>query len=57
MTNGKIDATVTPATYTAYETTSYTFAITPEHPVEVNGVIIITYPKNITIPDASFSQS
>jgi hypothetical protein len=55
MTNGKIDATVTPATYTAYETTSYTFAITPEHPVEVNGNIVIWYPRNITIPDPSFS--
>jgi hypothetical protein len=55
MTNGKIDATVTPATLTAYETTSYTFAITPEHPMEINGIIVITYPRNISIPDASFS--
>lgn len=57
MSYGKISATVTPATYTAYETTQYTFAITPEHRVELNGFIVINYPKNITIPDASFSQS
>jgi len=57
MTYGTISATVTPAIYTAYENTIYTFAITPQHRLELNGIIVIEYPKNITIPDSSFSQS
>jgi hypothetical protein len=57
MTFGSMKAVVTPQTLIAFENTVYTFAITPDHPVDLNGMIVIDYPKNITIPDASFSQS
>jgi hypothetical protein len=55
MTFGSMKAVVTPQTLIAFENTVYTFAITPDHPVDLNGMIVIDYPKNITIPDASFS--
>jgi hypothetical protein len=55
MTFGSMKAVVTPQTLIAFENTVYTFAITPDHPVDLNGMIVIDYPRNITIPDASFS--
>ena len=57
MSFGGMKAVVTPSTLIAYENTVYTFSITPDHAVELNGLIVINYPKNITIPDPSFSQS
>jgi len=57
MTFGSMRAVVTPQTLIAFENTVYNFAITPDHPVDLNGIIVINYPTNITIPDPSFSQS
>lgn len=57
MTYGNIKASVTPQSTTAYQSTLYTFSITPDHPMALNGYITITYPQQISIPDASFSQS
>lgn len=57
LTYGTVNAQVTPASTTSYDTTNYTFTIKPDHRVDLNGYIEIYYPKNISIPDASFSQS
>jgi hypothetical protein len=38
---GTITAQVTPLTLTAFENTQYTFSITPEHRVDLNGYIVI----------------
>lgn len=57
LSYGSIAATVIPGTFTAYENTNYTFVITPDHRLQIGGYIEIYYPKNISIPDPSFSQS
>lgn len=57
LTYGSINSLVIPASNTSYDTTNYTFIIKPDHRVETNGFIEIFYPKNISIPDSSFSQS
>lgn len=55
LTFGSINAQVAPASLTSYDTTNYTFTIRPDHRVDINGYIEIFYPKNISIPDPSFS--
>ena len=50
-------AEVTPSNVKAYQVASYTFKITPDHDLPARGYIVITYPEEISIGDASFSQS
>jgi hypothetical protein len=57
LTYGSINSWVIPASNTSFDTTNYTITIRPDHKVDLNGYIEIFYPKNISIPDASFSQS
>lgn len=53
-----IDATIKPSTYDAYEDeVVYTISFTPKHLVPQNGYIEIDFPKQVSVPDYSYSQS
>lgn len=41
MSFGSMKAVVTPQTLIAFENTVYNFAITPDHPLELNGLFVI----------------
>lgn len=51
-------AKVVPSSLTAYDKDiRYTISFTPKHMVPQNGYIEIEFPKEIIVPDYSFSQS
>ena len=53
-----IDASIKPSTYDAYEDeVVYTISFTPKHLVPQNGYIEIDFPKQVSVPDYSYSQS
>ena len=53
-----IDAKIQPSTYDAYEDeVVYTLTFTAKHLIPQNGYIEIDFPKQVSVPDYSYSQS
>jgi hypothetical protein len=57
LSEGSIAAAAVPENYESYQEAEYTFTFTPAHDVPARGYIVITYPEEISIEDASYSQS
>jgi hypothetical protein len=49
------DATATPTSKFAYITTTYTFSFIPRHDVLQNGIVKVTLPSQVSIPNSATS--